>query len=58
MAVLIVITRVPDIVVTLAMLFVWEGVALLILNAPGGTVHGLPAGKHRGLRPDRRVPRR
>jgi len=33
---LIVITRVPDIVVTLAMLFVWEGVALLILNAPGG----------------------
>lgn len=34
---LIVISRVPDIVVTLAMLFVWEGVALLILNAPGGT---------------------
>jgi ribose transport system permease protein len=34
---LIVLTRVPDIVVTLAMLFVWEGVALLILNAPGGT---------------------
>lgn len=34
--VLIVVTRVPDIVVTLAMLFVWEGVALLILNAPGG----------------------
>lgn len=34
---LIVITRVPDIVVTLAMLFVWEGVALLILNAPGGS---------------------
>ncbi|QDC10012.1 ABC transporter permease [Oceanicola sp. D3] len=33
---LINITRVPDIVVTLAMLFVWEGVALLILNAPGG----------------------
>ncbi len=33
---LIVITRVPDIVVTLAMLFVWEGVALLILRAPGG----------------------
>jgi hypothetical protein len=32
-------TRVPDIVVTLAMLFVWEGTALLILNAPGGTVH-------------------
>lgn len=34
---LIVITRVPDIVVTLAMLFVWEGVALLILNSPGGS---------------------
>ena len=34
--VLVVITRVPDIVVTLAMLFVWEGVALLILKAPGG----------------------
>lgn len=34
--VLIVFTRVPDIVVTLSMLFVWEGVALLILNAPGG----------------------
>jgi ribose transport system permease protein len=33
---LIVITRVPDIVVTLSMLFVWQGVALLILNAPGG----------------------
>jgi ribose transport system permease protein len=33
---LIVVTRLPDIVVTLAMLFVWEGVALLILNAPGG----------------------
>ena len=34
---LIVVTRVPDIVVTLAMLFVWEGVALLILHVPGGT---------------------
>ncbi|MEM1272946.1 MAG: ABC transporter permease [Pseudomonadota bacterium] len=33
---LIVITKVPDIVVTLAMLFVWEGVALLILETPGG----------------------
>ncbi len=32
-------TRVPDIVVTLAMLFVWEGTALLILNAPGGAAH-------------------
>ncbi|MCP4381312.1 MAG: ABC transporter permease [Hyphomicrobiales bacterium] len=34
--ILIVITRVPDIVVTLAMLFVWEGTALLVLKAPGG----------------------
>lgn len=33
---LIVVTRVPDIVVTLSMLFVWQGVALLILYAPGG----------------------
>jgi ribose transport system permease protein len=33
---LIVLSRVPDIVVTLAMLFVWEGVALLILASPGG----------------------
>lgn len=33
---LIVVTKVPDIVVTLAMLFVWEGVALLILESPGG----------------------
>ena len=33
---LIVITRVPDIVVTLAMLFVWQGAALLVLDAPGG----------------------
>lgn len=35
---LIVVTKVPDIVVTLAMLFVWEGVALLILETPGGSV--------------------
>jgi ribose transport system permease protein len=33
---LVVITRVPDIVVTLAMSFVWAGVALLILRTPGG----------------------
>ncbi|CUH46600.1 ABC transporter permease [Ruegeria atlantica] len=37
---LIVLTRVPDIVVTLAMLFVWEGTALLILETPGGGVPG------------------
>lgn len=35
---LIVLTRVPDIVVTLAMLFVWEGTALMILSSPGGQV--------------------
>jgi ribose transport system permease protein len=35
---LIVVTKVPDIVVTLAMLFVWEGFALLILSTPGGRV--------------------
>lgn len=34
-------TRVPDIVVTLAMSFVWGGVALLILPQPGG---GAPDG--------------
>lgn len=33
---LIVVTRVPDIVVTLAMLFVWAGAALLVLKTPGG----------------------
>jgi ribose transport system permease protein len=32
----IVITRVPDIVVTLAMSFVWAGATLLILDTPGG----------------------
>jgi ribose transport system permease protein len=34
--VLVVVTRVPDIVVTLSMLFVWAGVALLVLGTPGG----------------------
>jgi ribose transport system permease protein len=33
---LIVLTGVPDIVVTLAMSFVWGGVALLIMRTPGG----------------------
>jgi ribose transport system permease protein len=33
---LVVITRVPDIVVTLAMSFVWAGCALLIRTSPGG----------------------
>jgi ribose transport system permease protein len=32
----IVVTRVADIIVTLAMSFVWAGAALLVLNAPGG----------------------
>lgn len=35
---LIVITRVPDIIVTLAMLFVWGGAALLVMKSPGGAV--------------------
>jgi ribose transport system permease protein len=34
--VVVVVTRVPDIVVTLAMSFVWAGIALLILKTPGG----------------------
>lgn len=33
---LVVLTRVPDIVVTLAMSFVWAGFALLVLSRPGG----------------------
>jgi ribose transport system permease protein len=33
---LIVLTRVPDIVVTLAMSYVWAGCALLVLKTPGG----------------------
>jgi len=33
---LVVLTKVPDIVVTLAMLFVWAGCALLVRPAPGG----------------------
>ncbi|HUP55401.1 MAG TPA: ABC transporter permease [Methylomirabilota bacterium] len=33
---LVVFTRVPDIIVTLAMGFVWAGAALLVLKAPGG----------------------
>ena len=32
----VVITRVPDIIVTLAMSFVWAGSALLVLKTPGG----------------------
>jgi ribose transport system permease protein len=37
---LVVLTRVPDIVVTLAMLYVWAGCALLVLAAPGGSAAG------------------
>jgi ribose transport system permease protein len=33
---IIVLTKVPDIIVTLAMLFVWSGAALLVLRTPGG----------------------
>ena len=32
----VVVTRVPDIIVTLAMSFVWAGCALLVLKTPGG----------------------
>lgn len=34
---LVVLTRVPDIVVTLAMSYVWAGCALLVLSTPGGS---------------------
>jgi ribose transport system permease protein len=34
--ILVVVTRVPDIVVTLAMAFVWAGCALLVFSASGG----------------------
>ena len=34
---LVVLTRVPDIVVTLAMSFVWAGAALLVLSTPSGS---------------------
>jgi ribose transport system permease protein len=34
--VLVVVTRVPDIVVTLALSFVWAGASLLVLATPGG----------------------
>ncbi len=37
---LVVITRVPDIVVTLAMSFVWAGAALVVLHTPGGASAG------------------
>ena len=35
---IIVLTRIPDIVVTLGMLFVWQGVALWVMEIPGGGV--------------------
>jgi ribose transport system permease protein len=37
---LVVLTRVPDIVVTLAMSFVWAGCALLVRSSPGGGAAG------------------
>jgi ribose transport system permease protein len=37
---LVVLTRVPDIVVTLAMSFVWAGCALLVRSGPGGGAAG------------------
>jgi ribose transport system permease protein len=33
----VVLTRVPDIVVTLSFFFIWEGAALLVMDAPGGS---------------------
>jgi ribose transport system permease protein len=36
----IVLTRIPDIVVTLAFYFIWEGAALLVLDTPGGDASG------------------
>jgi ribose transport system permease protein len=36
----VVLTRVPDIVVTLAFFFIWEGTALLVLDSPGGSTVG------------------
>lgn len=33
----VVLTRVPDIVVTLAFFFIWEGAALMVLGSPGGS---------------------
>lgn len=36
--VLVTVLRIPSIVATLAMLFFWGGVALLVLNQPGGSV--------------------
>jgi ribose transport system permease protein len=34
--IVIVLSKVPDIVVTLAMLYIWGGAALLVLSSPGG----------------------
>ncbi len=32
----VILTRVPDIVVTLSFFFIWEGAALMVLDSPGG----------------------
>ena len=48
---LVVVTRVPDIVVTLAMSFVWAGCALLVLKTPGGgAAHVAQGPRHRFAR--------
>ena len=49
---LVVITRVPDIVVTLAMSFVWAGAALVVLKSPGGGSADWLTGMRRAARPD------
>jgi ribose transport system permease protein len=46
---LVVWTRVPDIVVTLAMSFVWAGAALLVLPRPGGAAADWFTGLGRGF---------
>jgi ribose transport system permease protein len=53
----IVLTRVPDIVVTLAMLYVWAGCALLVLKTPGGGSAGWLLDLTRGTLVNEWVPR-
>ena len=51
---IITVTRIADIIVTLAMLFVWAGVALLVLEVPAAARPGLPEprGRHGRLAVD------
>ncbi|HSS36287.1 MAG TPA: ABC transporter permease [Patescibacteria group bacterium] len=54
---LVVLTRVPDIVVTLAMSFVWAGCALLVLPSPGGGAAGWLTSLTRGSLGNEWVPK-